>query len=188
LSGTAETKRPDERVAPEAKVSPAEDSQEEAMIRSSFLPPDPRRPEIEVTKQDLGNLESMLSSHSTQWTWRTVEYLVRELMRATVVDEGSISSKTVTMGSRVKYREAGQATSYVVTLSYPSERELFRDAISVLTPIGAALIGLSEGQSICYIGPDGRPVTIEVIEVLYQPETDSHMRFKPRPRRNSART
>jgi regulator of nucleoside diphosphate kinase len=141
--------------------------------------PDPRRPEISVTKSDLSNLESLLSIHATHWSWRAVEYLVRELMRATIVDEGTIPADVVTMGSRVEYREERQSSSQVVTLSYPGERELFDDAISILTPIGAALIGLRAGQSICYAGPDGRPLTIKVIRVAHQPEASNRTRWKP---------
>ena len=149
------------------------------MTHAILHAPDPRRPDITVTKWDLGNLESLLSSHARQWSWRSVEYLVRELMRATIVDEGAIPDDVVTMGSRVEYREQGRSASTVATLSYPGEREFFDDAISVLTPIGAALLGLTEGQSICYAGPDGCPVTIEVIKVMHQPEASHRMRKKP---------
>jgi regulator of nucleoside diphosphate kinase len=144
--------------------------------------PDPRRPEITVTKWDLGNLECLLSIHGTHWSWRSVEFLVRELMRATIVDEGSIPADVVTMGSRLEYREEGRSSTQIATLSYPGEREFLDDAISVLTPVGAALLGLAAGQSICYAGPDGRPVTITVIRVAYQPEANSRIRLKSRPR------
>ena len=155
----------------------------QATLRSS----DPRRPDITVTKEDLSNLECLLSIHATHWSWKSVEYLVRELMRATIVEEHLIPPDVVTMGSRVEYREEGQGSSRIVTLSYPGEREFIDDAISVLTPIGAALIGLAPGQAICYAGPDGRPVTIKVIGVLYQPEANHRLRLKAMPRSIPAR-
>lgn len=145
------------------------------------------RPDIKVTRQDFRDLGSLLANNTGQWTRKSVGYLVRELMRATVVDEGWIPADVVTMGSRVEYRQAGKESTQIVTLSYPAERELFRDAISILTPVGAALIGLSAGQSIYYARPDGIQVTIEVVKVLYQPEADSYRRFKPRPRQTSTR-
>lgn len=157
------------------------------MTRAILRAPDTRRPDILVTKWDLGNLESLLSSHAEQWNWRSVEYLVRELMRATIVEEGAVPDDVVTMGSRVEYREQGRSASAVATLSYPGEREFFDDAISVLTPIGAALLGLSEGQSICYAGPDGCPVTIEIVKVMHQPEASHRMRTRPRSRSRPAR-
>ncbi len=157
------------------------------MTRAIPCVPDIRRPEIMVTKGDLGNLECLLSIHAAHWSWRSVEYLVRELMRATIVDEGAIPADVVTMGSRVEYREEGRNSSQVVTLSYPGEREYIDDAISVLTPIGAALLGLAAGQSICYPGADGRPVTITTIRVVYQPEANSRIRLKSTPRSISGR-
>jgi regulator of nucleoside diphosphate kinase len=50
------------------------------------------------------------------------------------------------MGSRVEYCEHGRNSTQVATLSYPGEREFIDDAISVLTPVGAALLGLAAGQ------------------------------------------
>lgn len=144
--------------------------------------PDTWRPDIMVTKGDLDNLQCLLSIHATHWSWKSVEYLVRELMRATIVDESSIPTDVVTMGSRVEYREEGGNSNQVVTLSYPGEREFVDDAISVLTPIGAALLGLAVGQSICYAGPDGRPITLTVTRVVYQPEANSRLHSKSRPR------
>lgn len=157
------------------------------MTSANLRIPDPRRPEITVTKRDIGNIESLLSSHATHWSWRSVEYLIRELMRATIVDDGAIPADVVTMGSRVEYREEGQDSSQIVTLSYPGERELLDDAISVLTPIGAALLGLAAGQSICYAGSDGNPVTITIMKVVNQPEAKGWTHLKPAPRSMSGR-
>lgn len=150
------------------------------MTRAISRPSDLRWPEITVTKWDLGRLECLLSIHASHWSWRSVEHLVRGLMRATIVDEDSIPADVVTMGSRVEYRQEGQTSGQVVTLSYPGEREFIDDAISVLTPIGAALLGLAVGQSICYAGPDGRPITLTVTRVVYQPEANSRLRSKSR--------
>jgi regulator of nucleoside diphosphate kinase len=147
--------------------------------------PDPRQPNIKVTKQDSRDINSLFSINASQLGWRSVEYLLRELARAAIVDEDCIPANVVTIGSRVEYREVGRESTQIVTLSYPGDRELFRDAISILTPTGAALLGLSAGQFICYAGSDGCPVTVEVVKVLYQPEADKHRRFKPRPRRIS---
>ena len=158
------------------------------MTHAILRPVDPRRPEIQVTKWDLSNIESLLSIHATHWNWRSVEYLVRELMRATIVEESTLPDDLVTMGSRVEYREVGRDSSEIVTLAYPGEREIYDDAISVLTPIGAALLGLRAGQSICFAGPDGRPVTITVMRVIDQPEANQRTRHRraARPNRRPA--
>jgi regulator of nucleoside diphosphate kinase len=142
---------------------------------------DPRRPAICVTKSDFNNIRSVLSIHGTHRNSRAVEYLVRELMRATIVDERAIPADVVTMGSRVEFREEGRSSNQVVTLCYPGEREIFENGISILTPIGAALIGLRAGQSIWYAGRDGRSVTIKIISVAHQPEAIHRTRWKPPP-------
>jgi regulator of nucleoside diphosphate kinase len=135
------------------------------------------RPDIKITRRNIGRLDALLAAHATDWSWRPVELLVRELMRATVVEESQIPPDTVTMGSRVEFREETHGITQVVTLAYPGERDAFADAISVITPIGAALIGLAEGQSISYAAPDGSPITVKVNKVLYQPEADHRVRF-----------
>jgi regulator of nucleoside diphosphate kinase len=128
-------------------------------------------PEIKITKGDLSRLELLLATHEGIWSWRAVEFLVRELLRSTIVRESQISAGTVTMRSRVEYCE-DDGIPQVVTLVYPGERDLYDDAMSILTPVGAALIGLTEGQAISYGAPDGTPKTIKVLRVLYQPEAN----------------
>jgi regulator of nucleoside diphosphate kinase len=103
--------------------------------------------------------------------------LARELMRSTVVDEREIPANTVTMRSRVEFRAEGIGVRQVATLVYPGENGLYDDAISVLTPVGAALIRLTEGQSIYYAARDGKPATISVARVLYQPEASRRVRL-----------
>jgi len=127
-------------------------------------------PEIRVTREDLGRLDTMLAEHAPIRSWRAVEILARELMRAKIVDAQEIPAQVATMGSRVQYREHDVLIPRVATLAYPGDFRLYDDAISILTPVGAILLGLSEGQSMSYPGPDGKPKTITLTKVLYQPE------------------
>ncbi len=128
------------------------------------------QPDIEITKWDLGRLQHLLSVHATTWSWRAVEFLAGELNRARIVDQKDMSDSIVTMRSRVVFREEDSELGQVVTLAYPSDREFYDDALSVLTPVGAALIGLSAGQSITFPAPDGRPKKITVLRIISQPE------------------
>jgi regulator of nucleoside diphosphate kinase len=128
-------------------------------------------PEIKVTRADLGKLDAMLADRSPIRSWKAVEILVRELLRAKIVDEHEIPAHVVTMGSRVEFHEAKNGLSTVATLVYPGDSGLYDDAVSVLTPIGAVLLGLSEGQSMRYSGPDGKLKNISVMKVLHQPES-----------------
>ncbi len=137
------------------------------------------QPDIKVTNWDLGRLQHLLGFHATTWSWRAVEYLVRELMRAHIVDEKDVPGDIVTMRSRVAFRMDDSEIDQVVTLAYPSDRDFYHDALSVLTPVGAALIGLSEGQSITYPAPDGRPKRVTVLKIVSQPERTSRAESTP---------
>jgi regulator of nucleoside diphosphate kinase len=134
-------------------------------------------PDIKITRGNLRRLDSLLASHAGEWSWRAVEYLARELMRSTVVDDREIPANTVTMRSRVEFRAEGIGVRQVATLVYPGESGLYDDAISILTPVGAALIGLAEGQSISYAMRGGKPATISVTQMLYQPEASRRVRL-----------
>jgi regulator of nucleoside diphosphate kinase len=127
-------------------------------------------PEIKITQEDLTRLGQLLAAHKGIWSWKAAKFLIGELSRSTVVGENEIPADTVTMRTQVEYREDGDENSRVVTLVYPGERDAYDDAISVLTPVGAALIGLSVGQTISYAAPDGSPKALKVLRILYQPE------------------
>ena len=75
--------------------------------------------------------------------------LLYELERARVVEDGHVPDDIVRMGSSVHYRtDSGQEP--VVTLVYPVDADIAQGRISVLTPVGTALIGLRVGQSITW--------------------------------------
>ena len=94
------------------------------------------------------------------------EFLGRELDRAKVAP--SIASDVVTMGSRVLFRDdAGQ--DHDVTLVYPEEANMEKGRLSVLTPVGAAMIGLSVGQSIRWRTRNGDERTLTVLGVSQAP-------------------
>jgi regulator of nucleoside diphosphate kinase len=127
-------------------------------------------PAIIISRWDVGRLVHVLRYHAPHRQWRAVEPLVRQLIRARIVEEDEIPATTVTMGSRIAYCDGAGGTNRTATLVYPDEREFYDDALSVLTPVGAALLGLSEGESSLYAGADGSRKTISIISILYQPE------------------
>lgn len=92
-----------------------------------------------------------------------------ELERAIVVPKESILGGVVTMGARVRYLESESGTSREIELVYPEEADAARGKISVLAPVGAALIGLTIGQQIEWAFPDGRPRHLTVVEVTPAP-------------------
>jgi regulator of nucleoside diphosphate kinase len=130
-------------------------------------------PNIKITKRDMNRLESLLHDHAAIRSWKAVAFLVGELDRATVVADEEIEPTVVTIGARVAFRQDGRDETTVVTLALPGMRDLYPDAISILTPVGAALIGLSVGQSIAFAGPDGRGHRLTVTALLHQPQIES---------------
>lgn len=95
----------------------------------------------------------------------TADFLAREIERATVVPDSDPLPGTVGMESDVTFRDDISGREKHVTLVYPPAADVEAGRISVLTPIGAALIGLSAGQSIEFETPSGQPRSLTVIEV-----------------------
>ena len=92
------------------------------------------------------------------------ETLLDELDRARVVEDAKLPEDVVRMGARVVYRTNGGAEQDV-TLVYPAEADIALGRISVLTPVGTALIGLRPGQSIAWATRDGRREALTVLSV-----------------------
>lgn len=97
------------------------------------------------------------------------EWLLHELERARTVAEEAIPRNVVRMGSTVRYRSSGGGGERTIRLVYPREADISLGRISVMTPVGVALLGVREGQSIAYRARDGRRHALTVIEVLDHP-------------------
>ena len=93
------------------------------------------------------------------------DYLAEELDRATVVRAGEVMPTVVTMNARVNFRDETTGQTRTVRLVYPPEADVAEGKVSVLTPIGAALIGVAEGQSITWYSRTGAAKTLTVLEV-----------------------
>jgi regulator of nucleoside diphosphate kinase len=95
--------------------------------------------------------------------------LADKLNRATVVPLELISSNIVTMHSRVVYLDEKTKTRREVELVYPEEANTAAGKISVLAPIGSALLGLSVGQTVDWEFPSGEVHHLRVEEILFHP-------------------
>ena len=127
-------------------------------------------PQIRMTIWDFCKLDSLLASRANERSWKVDAFLARELKRSIVMDDSQIPSDVATMRSRVEFRIEGAGLAQIAILAYPDECHAYEDAISVLTPLGSAILGLSEGQSISYAGPDGTSMDVTMLRVLHQPE------------------
>jgi regulator of nucleoside diphosphate kinase len=91
--------------------------------------------------------------------------LLYELERAHVVADEKLPPDAVRMGSVVRYRTNG-GVERRVALVYPKDADIGEGRISVLTPVGTALLGLRTGQSITWLTRDGRKQMLTVVSVL----------------------
>jgi regulator of nucleoside diphosphate kinase len=93
------------------------------------------------------------------------EYLMEELGRAHVVADDACSPHVVQMESHVTYTDDVTGQTHKVSVVYPSEANIDEQRISILTPVGAALIGMSPAQCIHWRDPDGRTRILTVLDV-----------------------
>ena len=130
---------------------------------------------IYVTSQDRKRLEDI--EQVTEATDRgDLADLRNELNRAVVVPGEQIPADVITMRSRVRLLDLEQRSVHEYTLVYPGEADLEMGKISILAPVGAAMIGCREGDEIEWDVPAGRR-RFRVEAVLYQPEAagDTHL-------------
>ena len=108
-----------------------------------------------------------------------VDALEQELERADVVEPARIPPDVVTMRSRVRVRDVRSGTETVYTLVFPCEASVADGRLSVLAPIGTALLGYRQGDVIEWPVPAGMR-QLEVAEVLFQPEAAASARASGR--------
>lgn len=117
-------------------------------------------PPIRITHQDLLLLERLLAGMAPDSKIAT--FLQDELDRAAVAPDGEAAF--VSLGTRLSFTDE-QGNSRTGTLVLPGRQSDVPDAVSILTPVGSALLGLSEGQAIAYATPDGRTKVLTVLRI-----------------------
>ncbi|PLW69602.1 nucleoside diphosphate kinase regulator [Pseudohalioglobus lutimaris] len=127
-----------------------------------------KQPRIVLTSQDLDRLEALLDTLPTT-TFPGKNELRMELDRAEVVESREIPPDVVTMNSKVRFAlESGE--EFCLTLVYPKDIDGSPERISILAPVGSALLGLSAGEHIEWPKPGGGTINVRLEEVIYQPE------------------
>lgn len=122
---------------------------------------------IFITEKDMERLEPMVAGARNH---PNIRRLREELERAVIVPSAEIPADVVTMNSRVVFRELETGEETEATLVYPSQADVNQRRISILAPVGAALLGLSAGDEIQWPLPSGKKRTYKIISILYQPE------------------
>lgn len=122
-----------------------------------------RKPAIILVQEDHQKLSRLAEAFAVR-NPATAEELFTELERARIVQVGRLPADTVKMGSTVRYAtDSGEDRT--VILVYPADADIAQGKVSIMTPIGTALIGLSKGQSIGWTSRDGKENRLTVEEV-----------------------
>ena len=128
----------------------------------------PEMPEIVVSQADQQRL-TVLAMDALNRSPDVAEELIAEMERARVVP--SVPPSVVRMGSIATYKP-DDGRERRVQLVFPGQADIGAGKISILTPIGTALIGLSEGQSIAWTARDGKERHLTVVKVEDGPEAE----------------
>lgn len=120
-----------------------------------------RKPTIYVTEADYDRLSNLASSHNSHGA----TLLKRELARATVVKDGARPRAFVRLYAMVEFSDLMTGRTRRVQIVPPEEADIDQNLLSVLSPVGAALIGLVPGESIGLSTEDGRPHVLSVATV-----------------------
>jgi regulator of nucleoside diphosphate kinase len=122
------------------------------------------KPNITLSAGDYERL-SVLAHAAMNRAPELATALVEELDRAKVLAKGRHPDQIVCMGSEVTFRDDATGKSHTVTLVYPEQADISQGKISVLTPVGTALIGLRAGHSITWEAPAKQSRQLTILEV-----------------------
>ncbi|HFZ8993760.1 TPA: nucleoside diphosphate kinase regulator [Citrobacter freundii] len=127
------------------------------------------RPTIIINDLDAERIDRLLEKPEFA-ALPMAEALNAELDRAEMRSPETMPQDVVTMNSRVKFRDLSSGETRVRTLVYPAEMVDSSTQLSVMAPVGAALLGLRAGDTINWELPGGSSIHLEVLALEYQPE------------------
>ena len=133
---------------------------------------------IYITDSDMKRLKELVKV-AREFGKEDEEYLRElegELDRGKIVKSKDIPNNVITMNSKVRLRDIDKQEEMVYWLVFPDDADPNQDKISILAPIGMALIGYKVGDIIKWKVPNGI-VKLKVKKILYQPEAagDYHL-------------
>ena len=121
-----------------------------------------KKKKIYLTPHDAEQLQTILNESATTETAAALE---EELDRAVVVPPEKIGATVITMNSRVKYEDHETGQLHDLVLVYPKDADIAARKVSVLAPVGVALLGESKGQTIECRLPGGRLKRVRIVDV-----------------------
>ena len=123
-----------------------------------------RRPKIIISEETWPRLEA-LAENALESDPAPAGRLLDELDRASIVNQRKMPTAVATIGNFVTYRDGTTGQERTVMLVYPVDADIAHQKISVLTPIGVALLGLKEGASYFWDTREGERRMLTVVRV-----------------------
>lgn len=121
----------------------------------------PSRPPLVVSQNDFDSIFALIRNLRTE----AAELLEEELGRATVVSLEQLPEDVVAMNTVVSFKDVDSGKESTITLVYPHEANIEEGKVSILAPVGSALIGLRIGESIRWPLPNGKDRNLKVTSV-----------------------
>mgnify|MGYP003616735928 FL=1 len=130
-----------------------------------------QRPALLLSRVDVERIEDLLER--PQYSGINTAALREELARAELTEPAAMPADVITMNSTALVKvmdDQQQAHEYELTLVYPRDADGSGEKVSILAPVGSALLGLRVGSSIDWPMPGGRSARLHVLSIRYQPE------------------
>jgi regulator of nucleoside diphosphate kinase len=128
---------------------------------------------IHITDYDLQRLQTLLGKMANVEGEEYLQKLQVELARAQVVQPKDIPPDVITMNRQVRLVDMDNGDEMIYTLVFPGDADVAQGRISILAPIGTAMIGYRVGDVFEWQIPDG-VIRLKVKEILFQPEASGN--------------
>lgn len=123
------------------------------------------RPQVVIARETLDHLEALVEGAAARMP-ALADHLLEELSRARIVPADRMPADAVGIGSRVHWRDEATGQDQTATLVWPEHADIKAGRVSVLTPIGVALLGLRTGARFAWETRSGERRTLTVLSVL----------------------
>jgi regulator of nucleoside diphosphate kinase len=130
--------------------------------------PESTRPSIVMSRLDYDRIEALLESANERGI--DTSALEAEITRAEVVEPAQVPGDVISMNSTARFLDENSGEERELTLVYPRDATGEPGRVSILAPVGSALLGLRVGQSIDWPMPGNRTINLRVLSIKYQPE------------------
>lgn len=127
---------------------------------------------IIVNSRDYAKLRQLIASNPSPEN-QYIKKLEEELSNSLLLDPDKIPPDVITMNTMVSFRDEVEEEDFIYTIVYPEQSDIEHGKLSVLAPIGTALLGYRAGDKVSWKVPAGVK-TFSIEKILYQPEADGN--------------